>query len=140
MQESISSTLNVQIFRTNAHFSSFYYVDVTRKNCQNDVRTKNARILGWWNWRQVYFFNAGFLFTLPIQNSIKSLFVICWKVVTCVQPFFATHKEAKNWYTGQFNKLRWNKSLKVLHRICYKVLNGLSFDPLLNKYGTLGSR
>jgi len=36
-----------------AHFSSFYYVHVTRKSCRNDVRTKNARVLCWWNWRQV---------------------------------------------------------------------------------------
>jgi hypothetical protein len=42
---SISPTLKVQIFRMNVRFGSFYYVHVTRKSCQNDVCTKNARAL-----------------------------------------------------------------------------------------------
>jgi len=37
---SISSTLYLQIFHTNVHFGSFYYVRITRKSCRNDVRTK----------------------------------------------------------------------------------------------------
>jgi len=38
-------------FCMNVCFCSFYYVHVTIKSCPNDVHTKNARILCWWNWR-----------------------------------------------------------------------------------------
>jgi len=41
----------INIKRTNVHFCSFYYVHVARKSCQNNVRSKNARVLRWWNWR-----------------------------------------------------------------------------------------
>jgi len=50
---SISSTSYVWIFRTNVHFGSFYCIHVTRKSCWNDIRTKNACILRWWNWHLV---------------------------------------------------------------------------------------
>jgi len=46
---SISSTFYSQFFCTNVHFGSFYYLRITRKSCRNDVCTKNARVLRWWN-------------------------------------------------------------------------------------------
>jgi len=41
---SISSTLNVQIFRTNVVSAAFLQLDVSSKSCQNDVRTKNSYV------------------------------------------------------------------------------------------------
>ncbi len=37
-------------FCMNLRFGSFYYVHVTRKSCWNDIRTKKACVLHWWNW------------------------------------------------------------------------------------------
>ncbi len=33
-------------------FASIFYIHVTRKSCQNDIYTKNSRVLRWWNWRE----------------------------------------------------------------------------------------
>ncbi len=34
------------------HFSSCFYVHVTRKSCRNDVHMKKVIIKRWWNWHQ----------------------------------------------------------------------------------------
>jgi len=41
---SISSTLNVRIFRTNIVLAAFFYVHAQKKSCRNDVCTKYLRV------------------------------------------------------------------------------------------------
>ena len=98
----------------------------------DDIGWRFTEKIVWWTnrlfsnrkyWNQYFLFNR-FLLTLPIQNSIKSLFVICVRRLSHVfSTFFTIHTiKHKKWYMGQFNKLRWKWLLLVCKLICYGIV------------------
>jgi len=67
-QVSISSTLYVQIFRTNDVFSTYMYL--TR---ENNIRTKNSYVKCRWNWAQIRLNGNEFDLSMYVRSVIRNL-------------------------------------------------------------------